>query len=386
MSAVQSTDKRIVVWVQRFNDRPHLVLQWNDPDTGKRKSKSAETADEKKAEQARGDLEADLNAGRGAGASAMTWAAFRERFEDEYAAGRRDGTRRKYANVFDLFEELARPGKLRAVNEQCLSKFAAAMRKKEVHGGREGMAPSTMKVTLQMLRTALRWAADQKLIPVCPSFPKVKVPRKRPQPVPVEAFERLLAAAPAGPWRVFLQTAWLAGLRLEEAFTLRREASEEAPYIDLDRDRIILPAELVKADEDQWVPLVPELRVELEALPETADGRVFDLRGPTGRRMALKSVSDRIVRLAKRAGVKLTMRSLRRGFGCRWAGKVPAQVLQRMMRHSDIRVTTEYYANVDEAVEEAMLGPRRNTSRNKTDGGEGQKPRVSDASDGNTTA
>jgi hypothetical protein len=38
-------DKRITVWVQQFSDRPNLMLQWHDPDTGRRKSKSAETPD-----------------------------------------------------------------------------------------------------------------------------------------------------------------------------------------------------------------------------------------------------------------------------------------------------------------------------------------------------
>jgi integrase len=71
-------------------------------------------------------------------------------------------------------------------------------------------------------------------------------------------------------------------------------------------------------------------------------------------------VCDKVVRLAKRAGVKLTSHSLRKGFGCRYAGKVPAQVLQRLMRHARISTTMAYYANVDEAVLEAVLGPRRN--------------------------
>ena len=26
------SDKRVTVWVQRFKDRPHLMLQWIDPD------------------------------------------------------------------------------------------------------------------------------------------------------------------------------------------------------------------------------------------------------------------------------------------------------------------------------------------------------------------
>jgi hypothetical protein len=61
--------------------------------------------------------------------------------------------------------------------------------------------------------------------------------------------------------------------------------------------------------------------------------------------------------LAKAAGVKLTYHTLRKGFGCRHAARVPAQVLQRLMRHSSIATTMTYYANIDLAVEEAILGP-----------------------------
>ena len=58
------------------------------------------------------------------------------------------------------------------------------------------------------------------------------------------------------------------------------------------------------------------------------------------------------------------MHKLRKGFGCRYAGRVPAQVLQKLMRHSNIAITMTYYANVDAAVEEAVLGPQRNGLRN----------------------
>jgi integrase len=58
------------------------------------------------------------------------------------------------------------------------------------------------------------------------------------------------------------------------------------------------------------------------------------------------------------------MHSLRKGFGCRYAGKVPAQVLQRLMRHANIALTMTYYANVDDAVMAAVLGGERNSSRN----------------------
>jgi hypothetical protein len=32
-------EKRITVWVQKFPDRPHLVLQGRDPETGRRKDR-----------------------------------------------------------------------------------------------------------------------------------------------------------------------------------------------------------------------------------------------------------------------------------------------------------------------------------------------------------
>lgn len=358
------SEKRIKVWVQSFKDRPHLVLQWTDPETGRRKSKSAETADPKEADDARGDLEANLNNGRHAEASRMSWERFRELFEAEYLPNCRPKTQKEYRTTFDAFERLGNPQTLRAVNERKVSTFAAELWKQP--GKRPGstMLASTIKVRLQVLHTALKWAERQKLIPTCPNFPVVKVPRKRPQPVPAEAFEKLLDKADAE-MQAYLLCGWLGGLRLGEAYTLEWEETDKAPWIDFGRDRIILPAGFVKGVEDQWVPLDPVLREALLSLPRTGL-KVFPFTafGMGKRPLSQIALSCRIVTLAKKAGVKLTMRSLRRGFGCRYAGKVPAQVLQRLMRHANIQTTVSYYANVDAAVEEAVLGPSRNATRN----------------------
>jgi integrase len=372
------SDKRITVWVQRFKDRPTLMLQWLDPDTGKRKSKSAETADEKVAEDKRVDLEADLNAGRYAEASRMTWEGFRELFEAEYVAPLREDTRKVYDNVFNLFERICRSGRLRSVTERTVSAFAAGLRKTPGNGT-DGMQASTVKARLQFLHTALHWAADQKLIPECPKFPSIKVPKKKPQPVPAESFERLLAKAPDDHMRAFLLCGWLAGLRMSEALGLEWEENSEAPYLDFVRDRIILPAEFAKAVEDQWVPLDPELRQALLALPRQGR-KVFrftsrQTKGP----LSQEALCCRISALARKARVRLTMKTLRKGFGCRYAGKVPAQVLQKLMRHSNIAITMDYYANVDAAVEEAVLGPKRNTSRNTPTKEDGPRATADDA-------
>ncbi len=355
-------ERRVTVWVQRFKDRKHLMLQWIDPDTGRRKSKSAETDDEKEAEKARADLEYELNHGLHAEPSRMTWEAFRERFEEEYVSARRPNTRENYQAMFDLFERLCHPARLAGVSERTVSTFAAALRREKV-GPRTGYAPSTIRQRLQLLLTALRWAKGQKLLAEVPEFPTIKVPRKKPQPVPAEAVERLLDATADPVLRTFLLCGWLAGLRLEEAVILEWEPTAEAPYLDFEADRIVLPAEFVKAVEDQWVPLDPDLRQALERLSRTGR-KVFRFVTKGGRPIGITAVGERIIRLAKKARVRLTMRSLRRGFGCRYAGKVPAQVLQRLMRHANISTTMAFYANVDDAAMEAVLGPTRNSSRN----------------------
>jgi integrase len=356
-------EKRITVWVQRFKDRESLVLQWTDPDTGRRKSKTAGTSDPKRAEDARADLEYELNHGRYQEASRMTWERFRQLFTEEYLSNLRPKTRQRYDVVFDLFEEVSAPKQLKSITERTVSAFAAALRKRSLPG-RVGMMPSTIQVTLQFLHTSLAWAVEQKLLPACPGFPSVKVPRKKPQPIPLESFERLLAKAPDANMRAYLLAGWLAGLRLSEAAALDREETDEAPYLDLRRNRIILPAKFTKAVEDQWVPLDPTLRQALEELPRHGR-KVFRFCGTDGHALTTNGISERVIRLAKKAGVKLSMHSLRKGFGCHYAGRVPAQVLQRLMRHSDIKTTMAYYANVDEAVEEAVLGARaRNGLRN----------------------
>jgi integrase len=365
-----SDERRIRVWVQARQNRPFLTLEWHDPITGRRKGKSAGTADEKLAETKRADREADLNAGRHQESSNISWERFRELFEAEYVSGVRPNTRTNFTATFDVFERLARPGKLRSVSERTLSTFVAALRREPTRG-REGMMPSTIKVRLQFLRTALLWAVGQNLIPKCPKFPRVKVPKKDPQPVPAETFERLVNAAPDANMRTYLLTAWLGGLRLDEAYSMTWEASDAAPWLDLPRNLIVFPAEYVKAARDQWVPLDPVLRQALEELtpdPAQRTGRVFSFPAwGKGENICAAAVSDRVSRLAKRVGVRPTYHTLRKGFGCRYAAKVPAQVLQRLMRHQNIRTTVGFYTNVDDAVVEAVMGAQRGAGRGAKD-------------------
>jgi integrase len=170
-----------------------------------------------------------------------------------------------------------------------------------------------------------------------PAFPTVKVPRKKPQPVSADDFDKLLTEAPDTRWRVFLLCGWWAGLRLSEAWQLRRKPSSKFPYLDLDGNRIVLPAEFAKSDTDQWVPLPTTLRDALVALPDKGDAFFPFISQSTKQALKRNGVTSRVIEMAERAGVRLSMHRLRKGFGCRVArqlGKGNAPVLHTLMRHS----------------------------------------------------
>jgi integrase len=349
---------RIKVYILTPKDRSTLQLQWVDPVTGTRRTKSAETDDLGAAEDARADHEYRLNNGLYQEVSKLDWERFREMFEQEYLAGLRLRTREKYTCVLDVFEQIINPAKLRAVNERTLSLFVKGMRERKKQRTRKvGLAPMTIKNYLIALKTALGWAVEQKLLPSMPKFPSIKVPKKKPQPIPAESFERLLAKAPDDLWRAFLLCGWWAGLRLSEARELRWEASEEWPWIDFEGNRIVLPATFAKSGQDQAVPLHAVLKKTLAKLQRTNE-LVFPFNSRRGGgRLSRNGCTNRILDMAKQAGVKLSMHRLRKGFGCRVAktlGKGNAPVLHELMRHSSMQITMDYYANVDDVLQAAI--------------------------------
>jgi len=350
-------EQRVRVWVQRFYDRPTLILQWVNPDTGQRRSKSARTTDCEKAEIARRDLEYELNHGTYQESSKLEWERFRELFEGEYLTGLRPRTRERYIGVLDVFERIIKPEKLGAVTERTISLFVKSMREQKRPGNGIGLAPMTIKNYLVALKTALGWAVQQKLLPSVPNFPKIRVPKKKPQPIPAESFEKLLAKAPDDLWRAYLQCGWWAGLRLSEARHLRWDPSDSFPWVDLEGNRIVVPAGFAKSAKDQWVPLHPVLRQALAELPRTGP-EVFPFRTRKGKPPTRGAISHRVLNMAKKAGVKLSMHRLRKGFGCRAAknlGKGGAAMLHELMRHSSMQITMDYYANVDDALQDAIV-------------------------------
>jgi hypothetical protein len=158
------SDHRVKVWLLRPKGRTSLMLQWVDPDTRRRKSRSAGTDDEEKAERARADLEYELNRGRYKEASRMTWERFREVFEDESLPGVRPSTARNFRNTFDLLEQTCNPSTLRSVSTRMVSRYVAELRKLPGRTRGNCMMASTIAVRLAFLHAALAWALEQKMI------------------------------------------------------------------------------------------------------------------------------------------------------------------------------------------------------------------------------
>jgi integrase len=345
-------DQTIKVYILWPKDRPNAKLQYIDPETGLERSKSAKTADPKDAEKARGEWEYELNHGLAQQTSKMTWEKFCELYESEKLAGVREATREKAGYVFDSFAELAHPRTLGTITERTLSQYAVRLREKE-------FKPATIQGHLAYLRAALRWAADQRLIPAAPKVVMPKVSKKRIiRKIVAEEFERLLAPhkeegkeepTPLDPqWAAFIQTAWFTGMRRNEMLDLTWHSDGGTPWIDFKQGRIWIPAAYNKSDADQWLPLHPAL-AELLKPRQQPRGKVFRLSASP------REVSRKFTALAKRAGIKITLHDLRRSFGSRYASVVPAPVLQRLMRHADIKTTLTFYTDVDDVLDGAIL-------------------------------
>jgi integrase len=144
---------------------------------------------------------------------------------------------------------------------------------------------------------------------------------------------------------------------MSEARELRWAPSDEWPWIDFERNRVVLPAVFAKSAQDQSVPIHAVLRQALAELPRT-DKLVFPFRSRKGGgRLSAEGLSNRVRLIARQAGVKLSMHRLRKGFGCRVAktpGKGNAPVLHELMRHSSMQITMDYYASVDDVLQEAI--------------------------------
>jgi integrase len=132
--------------------------------------------------------------------------------------------------VLDVFEDIINPDRLRSISARTLTAFVKGVRQRvQPLTKKVGLAAWTQKNYLIALKSALGWAVTQGFLSELPEFPEVKAPKKKPQPISPDEFEKLLAEAPDARWKAFLLCGWWGGLRLSKHDTFAGNGARICP-------------------------------------------------------------------------------------------------------------------------------------------------------------
>lgn len=397
----------IKVHVVEFSDRKFYMMQYVDPLTGRKKTRSAKVErtgrkrERTQAERAAAQWEADLREGRYKEPSKVSWEEFRERYETEVLPSLADSTEEKVCCVFNVVERLLRPTRLRDLTADRLSYYQRRLREM-------GRRESTIDGHLAHLIAAMNWAVEMGLLTTVPSIKKPKRVKRsgkgdkmKGRPITLEEFERMLdkteatLSKPVGPtahrkipanpkwryseaavaerrqrlearaaiiapsWEHYLNGLWLSGLRLKESLELSWD-DEGKLCVDLSggHPTLQIPAELEKGHRDRLWPIAPEFTEFLLETPE--GGRTGYVFNPQPRRedctrLLSHRVGEVVATIGESAGVKVhvdpttgkvkyaSAHDLRRSFGERWSARIMPTDLMVLMRHESIETTMRYY-------------------------------------------
>ncbi|MCH8829417.1 MAG: tyrosine-type recombinase/integrase [Planctomycetes bacterium] len=307
--------------------------------------------------------------------SRVTWADFRDAYEQHVTDNLSDSTLNRVSGVFNQFERVIAPDRLASIGKEQLQQFADAMKS-------AGRSIETIRSHSRHLAVAFNWAVKNKMLPVGPEPAEItyKVNGKRikreksgGRPLAGEEFERMILAVSGtlyrtpdrepdpmvvSSWQRLLRGLWWSGLRISEAHYLTWD-DDRKPCVDFSGKRPMLwiPAEYSKSGEDAECPMAPEFAEMLTSVAEDQrTGFIFNPRPLRyDNRPQLDSVKRKIADFGRRANVKVkdldngkvkfaSAHDLRRSFGFRWSQRVMPAVLKQLMRHKTIQTTMEYYA------------------------------------------
>jgi len=332
------------VRVQTDNNRKGLVLSWVDPLSGRRRRRFLETTLRREAERAAAKLEAQL-AADGA-VDGISWAKFRERFEDEHLVNKADATHKQFLHVLDRFErDIGAPRSIREITSSVLSRWAVSLR---ASGFREASVASY----LRCVRSALSWAAKMGMLQIVPPVVMPESSRSRGRPITIWELARLLRAVDSEPLVELrpkmidlLKGLWLSGLRLSEALALRCDGGPV--HLDLEATPPVIRFSSQKNKKVESVPICPDFYRLCKKICGPTTKFVF----PLG--IATSTVAKRISGYGRTAGIRVSptkfasAHDLRRTFGQRWSLRVHPLVLKTIMRHSSIETTLRFYVQAD---------------------------------------
>lgn len=345
----------INVTVVRFRGRPHLMLRYTHPVTGKRVHKSADTADKREAERAASRWEEELNSGKFKPLNERSWEEFRHDFEIEHLGHQSKNYWSIFQAAFNQFERITGVARMDDAHGQ-LHKYEVALRKAK-------LSPNTVATYMKHMRTALYWAAEHGYL----THQKIKVPagsvdQMKGRAIDDAEFRLMLAAVDevipeyADSWKHYLNGLWMSGLRRSESMRLSWDANEGFAIYQTDVFwKFRIRASHQKNRKGQLCVMTPDFAEWLQQVTPVASrtGLVFNPVGLKGCRLTESEVGRMVSDIGRKAGIVTdaaedrcaTCHDLRRSFGTRWASRVMPADLKAIMRHDSIETTMKFYVS-----------------------------------------
>lgn len=215
---------------------------------------------------------------------------------------------------------------------------------------RAELRPKTVNNILSILRTCLATAADWGIVRSAPRIHWRKVPEPRYRVLTETEEQALLSAVPDGFWRALIIFFLHTGVRFSEAAAVRwddLELNRDAPIVHICRGGARgIPGD-TKTGSHRTLPLTKEVIAELNRLPHLGE-RIFPTS--SGGMMDPASKAKYLHRFSDWANVeRFGWHVLRHTFATRMAAAgVPVHVLQRLLGHTSIKMTTRY-VHVDQS-------------------------------------
>lgn len=348
----------IKVWV--IKTPGNYAAQWNDPLTGKRKTKSTGTKNAREAERFAARLEVELSQGQGPVAK-HPWANVCDAYEVEKLGGKSPRTVDTWRTTRRAVERVLKPATVAAITAQHISRFSATIRDDQ-------SSEANLHRHLRHLKAFLRWAYRLEYIPAVPHIEMPKgTAKSKGRPLSASELQRFFDAVPLVVDDLEHQASidriiWgmlLTGLRLSEAMKLEwtgpvdrgiwLHANDEGRYF------IHFATGASKSRRERVVPVTDQMQAFLERTPQAArSGPVFDPHTKRSRHLSVSRISHLIADIGIKSDVVVgtkkgrpkyaSSHDLRRTFATSMARSgVSRYALQEMMGHSDPRVADTYY-------------------------------------------
>lgn len=324
---------------QRQGDKCPWSVGWLDPD-GKRRSKRVGSAS--MAEKFRLKKETELEHGI-ASPKSTTWTEFRKRYDATILDTMGPRNRRETENALAHFERIIKVKRVESANAQAVDLYKAR-RAKEAGLKKDSIVSSaTINKELRHLRAVFNVAERWGMLNRAPKVKMLRELERDPEFVDDETFAKLYEAAntmvrPAGPhysapewWQAVLTFCYLTGWRIGETLSLRRDD------VDLATGKVFLPAEKTKGKRDVTIELHP---LAIDHLRTVLSFEPLVFVWPHHERTLWADFA----KLKEAAGLEFAgaFHRLRFGFATMNADNVPADVLQRLMRHQAASTTARY--------------------------------------------